>query len=381
MKKIAVFTGTRAEYGLLYWLLKDIEQSAMLELQLLVSAMHLSPEFGLTKQQIINDGFKIDEEVEMLLSSDSAVGCAKSIGLGIIGYSDALNRLAPDALIVLGDRFEALAVSQTAMMLNIPIIHLHGGELTFGAKDDMIRHAITKFASYHVTANQAYADRVKQLGEFPERILNLGAIGLDHLSRTELLDKPELAQALDFPLQDYFVVTFHSATASDEDGEQVFSQLIAALEQFPDHQVLLSYPNADDSGRGIIKKIDEFAQQYPQRVLALSSFGHQRYLSAIKYASAVIGNSSSGIIEVPAFNVPTVNIGTRQAGRLAAESVFNCQLQSQDIIEAIEQALAWRQQGVRADNPYGQGDVSQALVSFIEQNKLSVKQGFFDLRI
>ncbi len=295
--------------------LKDIQSDPDLTLQLLVSGMHLSPEFGETYKQIEKDGFSIDEKIEILLSSDSAVGTAKSMGLGVLGFADALSRLAPDVLVILGDRFEALAAAQTAMILRIPIVHLHGGEITEGAYDDAIRHAITKLSYLHGTSTEEYRQRVIQLGESPERVKNIGAIGLDHLKRASFMDTQELSESLNFSIdKPYFLVTYHPVTLGEEAPEESFQALLDALDTFPDHQVILTYPNADDGGRRIIPMLEEYARSNPERVLAIPSLGQVRYLSAVKHAAAVIGNSSSGIIEVPAFDVPTVNIGSRQKG-------------------------------------------------------------------
>ncbi|TOP14847.1 UDP-N-acetylglucosamine 2-epimerase (hydrolyzing), partial [Vibrio parahaemolyticus] len=369
-KKVAVFTGTRAEYGLLYWLLKDIQDDPELKLQLLVSGMHLSPEFGETYHQIEQDGFVIDEKIEILLSSDSAVGTAKSMGLGVLGFADALSRLKPDILVILGDRFEALAAAQTAMILRIPIVHLHGGEITEGAYDDAIRHAITKLSYLHATSTEDYRQRVIQLGESPDRVKNVGAIGLDHLKRATFMTVDELAKSLAFNLtQPFFVVTYHPVTLGDEKPEVSFQALLDALDEFPNHQVILTYPNADDGGRRIIPILEQYTQANPQRVLAIPSLGQVRYLSAVKYADAVIGNSSSGIIEVPAFDVPTVNIGSRQKGRLAAKSVLNCKPDQIDISASIRAAV---QRAYKKDsnevvlNPYGEGNTSGQVIDMIK---------------
>ncbi|MDF2153921.1 UDP-N-acetylglucosamine 2-epimerase [Vibrio sp. CAU 1672] len=384
LKKVAVFTGTRAEYGLLYWLLKDIQTDPDLQLQLLVSGMHLSPEFGETYQQIERDGFVIDEKIEILLSSDSAVGTAKSMGLGVLGFADALARLQPDVLVILGDRFEALAAAQTAMILRIPILHLHGGEITEGAYDDAIRHAITKLSYLHGTSTEQYRQRVIQLGEAPERVKNVGAIGLDHLKRATFMSVDELAQSLDFKLEKpFFVVTYHPVTLGEEQPEASFQALLAALDEFPDHQVILTYPNADDGGRRIIPLLEQYAQDNPQRVLAIPSLGQVRYLSAVKHASAVIGNSSSGVIEVPAFDVPTVNIGARQKGRLAAKSVLNCQPNRRDIAQAISAAVnrTYQQDNETIHNPYGQGDTSGQVIEMIKSLRFERCKAFFDLNV
>ena len=381
-QKVAVFTGTRAEYGLLFWLLKDIQSDPDLALQLLVSGMHLSPEFGETYQQIEKDGFKIDEKIEILLSSDSAVGTAKSMGLGVLGFSDALARLQPDVLVILGDRFEALAAAQTAMIMRIPIVHLHGGEITEGAYDDAIRHAITKLSYLHGTSTDEYRQRVIQLGEAPERVQNVGAIGLDHLKRADFMSVDELAQSLEFPLiKPFFLVTYHPVTLGDEAPEASFQALLDALEAFPEHQVILTYPNADDGGRRIIPMLEAYAASQPERVLAIPSLGQVRYLSAVKHATAVIGNSSSGIIEVPAFDVPTVDIGARQKGRLAAKSVLHCEANHADIERAMLSAVArdYKEPTEAIDNPYGQGNTSGKVIEMIKTLDFNPCKTFHDL--
>ncbi|SLJ83932.1 UDP-N-acetylglucosamine 2-epimerase [Psychrobacter sp. DAB_AL43B] len=377
--RIAVFTGTRAEYGLLYWLLKDIQADPTLELQLLVSAMHLSPEFGMTYQQIESDGFVITEKVEMLLSSDSAVGTAKSIGLGIIGFADALLRMQPDVLIVLGDRFEALAVAQAAMILRIPIAHIHGGEITEGAYDDAIRHAITKLSLLHFTSTETHRNRVIQLGESPSRVHNVGAVGLDHLQRSDLMSIKALASSLNFKLnQPYVLVTYHPVTLASEPTKESFLNLLNALEQFPEYQIILTYPNADDGGREIISVLEAYAQKQPKRVLAVPSLGQLRYLSAVKYAAAVVGNSSSGIIEVASFKVPTVNIGERQRGRMAAESVFSCAADTDSIVTTLKAAL--NADLSRVVNPYGKGNASGEILEHLKVAKLTTIKTFYDLK-
>ncbi len=379
MRKIAVFTGTRAEYGLLYWLLKDLQQDRDIELQLLVSAMHLSPEFGMTYQQIEADGFTITEKVEMLLSSDSPVGTAKSIGLGVLGFADALERMKPDVLVVLGDRFEALAVAQAAMILRIPIAHIHGGEITEGAYDDALRHAITKLSLLHFTSTETHRNRVIQLGEHPSRVFNVGAVGLDHLQRSKLLSLAELSASLNFKLeQPYFLVTYHPVTLASEPAKASFENLLNALDAFPQHQIILTYPNADDGGREIIPLLEAYAKKQPTRVLAIPSLGQQRYLSAVKHAAAVVGNSSSGIIEVPSFKVPTVNLGERQRGRLAADSVFSCSSNKAAIIETLQQAF--KSDLSQVVNPYGKGKTSEAILKQLKTADLSVVKTFYDLQ-
>ena len=382
-KKIAVFTGTRAEYGLLYWLIKDINEDPDLTLQLLVSGMHLSSEFGETYKQIEKDGFNIDEKIEILLSSNSSVGTAKSMGLGVLGFADALDRLSPDALVILGDRFEALAVAQTAMIMRIPILHLHGGEITEGAYDDAIRHAITKLSYLHGTSTEEYRQRVIQLGESPERVKNIGAIGLDHLLRSEFMSVNEIAESLDFELsKPYFLVTYHPVTLGEEPPEESFLALTDALDEFKDHKVIITYPNADDGGRKIIPLLEAYARENADRVLAIPSLGQKRYLSTVKHATAVIGNSSSGIIEVPAFDVPTVDIGVRQKGRLAAKSVLNCSADEESIIEAIESAVSrsYKSANEKIHNPYGSGNASAQAIEMLKNLDFEPTKSFYDIK-
>lgn len=382
-RKVAVFTGTRAEYGLLYWLMKDIQSDEELQLQLLVSGMHLSPEFGNTWQQIEQDGFSIDEKIEILLSSDSPVGIAKSMGLGVLGFADALSRLKPDVLVILGDRFEALAAAQTAMILRIPVFHLHGGEITEGAYDDAIRHAITKLSYLHGTSTEEYKNRVVQLGENPARVTNVGAIGLEHLKRSKFMTVEELSTSLDFSLKKpYVLVTYHPVTLGDEPAEASFTALLDALDKFPELQVILTYPNADDGGRKIIPLLEAYAAKSPERVKAIPSLGQVRYLSAVKYASAVVGNSSSGIIEVPAFDVPTVNIGVRQKGRIAAQSVLNCDATTESITAALTSAISrsYIREGEKISNPYGQGNASAKIIEMIKSMNFVPSKTFYDIK-
>ena len=366
-KKISVFTGTRAEYGLLYWLINDIQSHPDLDLQLIVSGSHLSPEFGQTISFIKNDGFSIDAEVEMLLSSDSAVGTCKSLGLCIIGYADALHRLQPDCVIVLGDRYEALAFAQTSFILRIPIIHLHGGEKTEGAYDDSIRHALTKFSTFHFVSNLEHQTRVVQLGESPETVFNVGAIGLDNINRLPLLNLQELQKSLNFNLgEKFFLVTYHPVTLGFSDAQQCFQNLINALNSFPEYKIIITYPNADDGGRALIPLIEKYKKKNPTRIFCTATLGQIRYLSALKLATVVIGNSSSGIIEAPSAGTPTVNIGIRQSGRLQAKSVFNCDENITSIIEAIQKAIQLKSSSNPfPENPYFQKDVTRQIIDFL----------------
>jgi UDP-2,4-diacetamido-2,4,6-trideoxy-beta-L-idose 2-epimerase len=381
-RRIAVFTGTRAEYGLLFWLMNDIQSRSDLELQVLVSGTHLSPEFGMTVNDIESDGFMIDARVEMLLSSNTAVGIVKSVGLGTIGFADALDRLQPDMLVVLGDRFEALAVTQAALVMRIPVAHIHGGELTEGAYDDSIRNAITKMASLHFTAAEAYRRRVIQMGEAPDTVFNVGAVGLEHLTRQPILSLPELSERLNFKISDsYFLVTYHPATVADEHPETTFRALLEALDRFPSHQAILTFPNADNGGREIIPILLEYAKSQSQRILAIPSLGSERYLATLKGAAAVVGNSSSGIIEAPSAGVPTVNIGERQGGRLAADSVIHCGVSADNIAKAMSVAISpeFSRRAASVSNPYGSGNSSKMIVDVIEATSHLPSKRFYNL--
>lgn len=382
MRRIAVFTGTRAEYGLLYWLMKDIQKHPELKLEVIAGAMHFSPEFGETWRNIVEDGFAVEAKLEMLLSSDTSVGIAKSMGLGTIGAADALERLAPDALVILGDRFEALAVAQAALVMSVPIVHLHGGEVTEGAYDDAIRHAITKMASLHCVAAEPYRQRVIQMGESPDSVLNVGALGLDHLTRSPRMSRGELAADVGISAEKpYLLVTYHPVTLADEPARESFQTLLKALDEWPDYQIIITYPNADNGGRAIIPLLEGYAADQPGRVVAIPSLGFRRYLSAVAGAAAVVGNSSSGLIEVPSFNVPTVNVGARQTGRLVADSVLNCEMQPDAIRACLQQALSDEFKAVCREtrNPYGAGNAAEHIVVALAFEPLGVTKTFYDL--
>lgn len=338
MKKICVITGTRAEYGLLYWLMKEIEDDSELLLQLVVTGMHLSPEFGLTYRQIEDDGFVIADRVEMLLSSDTSVGVSKSVGLGIIGFTDAFTRLRPDLVVVLGDRYEILAAATAAMLARIPLAHLHGGEKTEGAVDESIRHSISKMANLHFTANDNYRKRVIQLGEQPERVFNVGAMCWDNLMRCSFLSRDELQAELGVKWQkNNFLITYHPETLLKSDVKEQMTKLFAALDRFTETQVIFTKANADAAGREINALLEEYARKR-ENVSVFSSLGSLRYLSLVKAVDVVIGNSSSGLLEVPFLQRPTVNIGERQKGRLRPASVIDCTVDN--VYQAVRQALS-----------------------------------------
>ncbi|AMK77763.1 MULTISPECIES: UDP-N-acetylglucosamine 2-epimerase [Methylomonas] len=385
-RKICVVTGSRAEYGLLYWLLREIEADAELELQLIVTGMHLSSEFGLTWRQIAADGFTINRKVEMLLSSDTPVGISKAMGLALIGFADALHDLQPDILVVLGDRFEIFAAVQAAMNQRLPIAHIHGGELTEGAVDDAIRHAITKMAHLHFTSTEIYRQRVIQLGEQPERVFNVGAPGLDNVYRLPLLDKERLEQALDFKFgKRNLLVTFHPATLENATATQQFEQLLQALDTFDDVHIIFTHANADADGRAIAGMIEDYRQRHVDRVTSFVSMGSLRYLSTLKLVDAVVGNSSSGILEAPAFKIATVNIGDRQRGRICADSVLHCSPHADAIREALLKVFSGAFANILAavENPHGRGGASLKIKDLLKQTPLDglLKKHFYDLKV
>jgi UDP-hydrolysing UDP-N-acetyl-D-glucosamine 2-epimerase len=383
-RKICVVTGSRAEYGLLFFLLKEIQGDADLTLQLVVTGMHLSPEFGLTWRQISGDGFVIDRKVEMLLSSDTPAGISKAIGLGVIGFADALVDLQPDILVVLGDRFEIFAAAQAAMNQRIPIAHIHGGELTEGAVDDAIRHALTKMAHLHFTAAETYRKRVIQLGEQPDKIFNVGAPGLDNIYRLPLLDRVQFEQAIDFKLgRRNLLVTFHPVSLENASAAEQFRQLLQALDGFDDIHTIFTHGNADVDGRIIATMIEDYRTRYPARVASFVSLGSIRYLSALQHVDAVVGNSSSGLLEAPSFKIATVNIGDRQRGRLCADSVLHCEPHADAIRQAIAKAFSKEFANVlqKVSNPYGTGGASLKIKQILKQMPLDglLKKTFYDM--
>ena len=385
MRKICVVTGTRAEYGLLYWLMREIEADGDLELQVIVTGQHLSPEFGLTYKTIEKDGFRISAKVEMLLSSDTPVGIAKAVGLGTIGFADALDRLKPDIMVLLGDRFEALSAAQAAMFLRIPIAHLHGGEATEGLIDEAIRHAITKMSLLHFVSANEYRNRVIQLGESPDRVFNFGAIGLDNIRRLKLLSKSELEKAIPFKFRKHnFLVTYHPVTLSGESPEVYVNNLLKAFSSFDDVGIIFTQANADTSGRLINDLFKNYVQKHSDRMVFVNTLGQLKYLSTIRYVDAVVGNSSSGILEVPSFNIPTINIGPRQNGRLMADSVISCNDSSEGILTALNRALSEPFMSFikNSKSPYGDGGVSERIVEVLKSADLSpsvIMKHFFDI--
>ena len=362
-------TGTRADYGLLRWLMVEIAERPGLTLQVIVTGMHLTAEFGNTWKAVVDDGFIIDERVEMLLASDSPVGIAKSTGLGTIGMADALARLAPDLVVLLGDRFEILAAAQAAMLMHIPIAHIAGGEVTEGAYDDSIRHAITKMSHLHFTAAEPYRARVIQLGESPQHVFQVGAIGLDNFARLPLLNAADLSTDLDFDLTTSKVAlcTFHPETLAKERPELALAPLFAALDELADLRIVFTKGNADTGGRGLNQQIDEFVAAHTERMVSFTSLGQLRYLSLLSVADLVIGNSSSGIVEAPSAGTPTVNIGNRQKGRLRAPSIIDVDNEAAAIYSGIRRALddEFRKASASKVSPFGEPGASGKIVDVL----------------
>lgn len=384
-RKICVITGTRAEYGLLRWVMQGLKDDNELTLQVIATGMHLSPEFGLTYHEIEQDGFRIDRKVEMLTSSDTPVGIAKSMGLGMIGFADALNQLRPDLIVVLGDRFEIFAAVASALVARIPVAHLHGGETTEGAFDEALRHSITKMSHLHFVAAEEYRRRVIQLGEQPERVFLVGGLGIDNIKRLKLLDRTELETSLDFKLSSKnLLITFHPVTLETATASDQMAELLAALGELKDTQLIFTLPNADTDGRGMIRMVEQFVSQHPN-ARAYTSLGQLRYLSCIAHVDGVVGNSSSGLLEVPSFMKGTINIGDRQRGRLQAASVLNCEPTRQSIAAALARLYDPEFQATLSlgRNPYGEGGASEQVVETIKHYVLDdiAKKAFYDLHV
>ncbi|MCT2534643.1 UDP-N-acetylglucosamine 2-epimerase [Aquibacillus koreensis] len=387
MKKISILTATRAEYGLLKPIISKLNTVAEFDVRIVVTGAHLSPEFGLTYREIEKDGFVIDEKIEMLLSADTPAAISKSMGLAMISFADYFNRLKPDMLIVLGDRYETLAVCMSAMNERIPITHLYGGETTEGAVDESIRHAITKLSYLHFTSTEKYRSRVIQLGEQPERVFTVGAVGVENILKQRLLDKNELESSIKFKLdKPYAMVTFHPVTLENNQSAVQFQELLNVCKKYQDMKFIFTKANADTNGRIINDMIDAYLEEN-ENAIAFTSLGMTRYLSALKYCTVVIGNSSSGLLEAPSFGIPTINIGDRQKGRLLAESVINCEPTVEGINESLKIALSseFRHKARSTVNPYGSGNTSEKIVTiimeFLLNNRITLKKKFYDCEV
>lgn len=382
-RKICVVTGTRAEYGLLYWLMRKIVEEKTLELQLIVTGMHLSPEFGLTYKEIEKE-FKIDKKIEILLSSDTPVGISKSMGLAQISFAEAYNELSPDLVVVLGDRYEIFSAASAATIARIPIAHLHGGETTEGAYDEAMRHSITKMSHLHFVATEAYRKRVIQLGENPQRVFNVGGMGIESIKRLELLSKEAFEKAIDFKLaQKNILVTFHPATLENTTAKDQFQELLNFIDALEETNIIFTKANSDTDGRVINQMIDEYVVQHSHKAIGFASLGQIRYLSALQFVDAVVGNSSSGLLEAPSFKIGTINIGDRQKGRIKTASIIDCEPNKQSLKESFDKlySITFQEHLKTVENLYGNGCASQEILKIIANVDLSdmVKKTFYDL--
>ena len=366
-RKICVATGTRADYGILSLLMQSIKSHPDLQLQIIATNMHLVPEYGSTCQEIEKDGFSINKKVEMLVAGNTPTATVKSLGLGIIGFSDALAELLPDILVILGDRYEMLGMASAALLLRIPIAHISGGDVTEGAFDDAIRHSISKMSSLHFTSTETYRKRVIQLGEEPQYVFNVGSLSIDNMKRIRLLSKAEFEASIGFRLAPHnALVTYHPETATPGSTEKDFGNLLRCLENFPGN-IIFTKPNSDTGSRTIAQMIDQYTDSHNRSSKAFISLGYQRYLSALQFMDVVIGNSSSGLVEVPSFHIPSVNIGNRQKGRLHGDSVIDCDSSVQGIQAALQQALSpeFRKKAAHACNPYEQENTIDSILAVL----------------
>lgn len=383
-KRICVLTASRADYGLLKPIIAKLNNVEEFDVKIVATGAHLSPEFGLTYKEIEKDDFVIDKKIEMLLSADSPSSISKSMGIAMIGFADYFEELNPDSLIALGDRYETLAVVIVAMNQRIPIIHLYGGETTEGAIDESIRHAITKLSYLHFTSTKEYRNRVIQLGEDPERVYNVGAIGIENIMNKRLLSREDIASELGVSLsKPYALVTYHPVTLEKNSGEKQTKELLEACKEYSILNFVFTKANADAEGRTINHLIDEYARNC-DNIISFTSLGALKYLSALKYSSMVIGNSSSGLVEAPSFGVPTINIGDRQKGRLQASSVINCNATRESIRKALDLASSkeFLDKASKTVNPYGDGNTSDKIIEVIKDyilyDKINIMKKFYD---
>ena len=387
MKKVCIVTGTRAEYGLLKPVIDKVYHSDLLELQLVVTGMHLSTEFGLTYKEIEEDGYPITSKVEMLLGSDTPVGITKSMGVAMIGFADCFDQNKPDIVVILGDRYEMLAAASAAMIARIPIAHIHGGELTEGIIDEAIRHSITKMSHIHFTTVEEYRKRVIQLGESPSTVYNLGALGVENAKKVNLLPKEELENMIGFQFHfPTIMVTYHPVTLEKTFAQKQFEEILDVIDRHKEISVIFTKANADTDGRIINEMIDEYVNLNKDRCRGYTSLGQKKYLSALQFCDAVVGNSSSGIIEVPSFKIPTVNIGDRQKGRARAESVIDCGNGGEQIDAALMKALSdeFRDKISGIKNTYEGEKTSEKIVEIISKRVyegIDIRKKFYDIEV
>lgn len=383
MRKICVVTSTRAEYGLLYWLLKEIEADSELKLQLIVTGMHLSPEFGLTYKEIEKE-FKIDKKIEILSSSHTSLDICAEMARVYEKFAPALAELKPDILVLLGDRYEIFGVAGVASIMQIPMAHIHGGETTQGAFDEAFRHSITKMSHIHFAATNEYANRIIQLGEEPGRVFNVGGPGIENIKKLNLLNKDEFEKSINFKLaKKNILITFHPATLENSSAREQFNELLKALDELDDTNFIFTKANSDTDGDVINKMIDEYVSENSQKAVAFASLGQLRYLSAIKFVDIVLGNSSSGLLEVPSFKKATINIGDRQKGRARASCVIDVSPVKEEILAAIKRAYSKEFEQTLKDtiNPYDGGNPSKKMVKILKEIKLEgiLKKKFYDI--
>ena len=386
MRKICVITGTRAEFGLLSGLMRLIQQSDLTQLQVIATNMHLSPRYGNTYKEIEEAGFAIDYKVPILddAAADNANETLRAMSRAIAGFAEAYDALQPDLIVVLGDRFEILAAVESALIKQIPVAHIHGGELTLGAYDDAIRHSITKMSHLHFTSTEEYRKRVIQLGEQPERVWYVGALGVENIKRIPLLSKEEIEQNLNFEINNQTIlVTYHPVTLANHDGKEDIDAFLSALDEFPELRVIFTMPNSDNGSNVIREAIADYVARNEARTCAHTSLGVRRYLSVMKYCTAVVGNSSSGILETPSFHIPTLDIGSRQGGRMAAESVWHCGTDKQSIVNGLKHFLSdeFRQIAAAASNPYEKEGTAESIFNIISTYPLDgiTQKHFYDL--
>ena len=383
-RKICVVTGTRAEYGLLYWLMKEINIDNAFALQVVVTGMHLSEEFGNTYQQIEKDGFNIDKKVDITLTSDTEVAISKSMGLGVIGFADVFKKLQPDLIVVLGDRFEIFSAVSAAMIAKIPVAHLHGGEATEGLIDEPIRHSITKMSHLHFAATDEYRNRIIQLGEQPDRVFNVGGLGIDNIIKLKLLSKADFEKAINFELGDKnILITFHPVTLEKSTSGIQFQALLDSISELRNTKIIFTKANSDTDGRVINSMIDDYVAKH-DNTISFKSMGQLNYLSALQFMDAVVGNSSSGLIEAPSFKIGTIDIGDRQKGRIKANSIIACSPNKESIDSALVKLYSREFQDIvnNVDNPYGDGGASKEIVRIIKDTSLDniVKKSFYNFK-
>lgn len=387
MRKICFITGTRAEYGLLSRLMKMVQDDNSSQLQIVATNMHLSPKFGNTYQEIENDGFTIDYKIPIIDDNDKddAVTTVKSMSKALAGFADAYNELKPDLVVVLGDRYEILAAAEAALIERIPIAHIHGGEITEGAYDDAIRHSITKMSHLHFASTEEYRKRIIQLGEQPDKVFYVGALGVENIKKLPLMGKEEIEESIHFKLDgNTILVTYHPVTLGTHSAEQEIKEFLSALVERRDLRVVFTMPNSDTGSNVIVDAINKFVENNPHRAIAYKSLGLKRYLSVMKFCCAVVGNSSSGLLEVPSFGIPTLNIGDRQKGRIAADSVYNCDTDKLSILQGLDTIMSpsFKQKAVATHNPYDKGGTAQAIFDVISTYPLDeLKQKhFYDIK-